>query len=190
MAASKRNDTQIIEDRALIADMAIRNMTLRQMAMILNTREGVKYHLSFQQVDYDLKKIQEIWIKESMVKIELGLMHEIRKLDKIETECWQAWEESKHGRRSTRLGGGYVDKKSGEEIGGSLIERRIETSTGDVRYLVMIERCITKRAELLGIVSPKVPEGGMNIDNAIILMEKDTILQEIAKVCRKPLLIS
>lgn len=183
MPKNKRNETEILIDRAAIADMLLRNMSLRAIADELNRRNEGRYSITFQQVYYDVKKMQQEWYQESQDLIEQGIVREIKKLDKIEAECWEAWELSKKGSRSTIIQGGFMGE-DGKEIAGNVVNRKLDSSTGDVKYLVMIERCIVRRAELLGVMFPPKKEDGsnLNIDNAIILMEKKEIEEEIKKL--------
>lgn len=183
MAANKRNETEILIDRAAITDMLLRNMSLRAIADELNKRNEGRYTITFNQVYYDVKKLQQEWYRESQDLIEQGIVREIKKLDKIEAECWEAWEQSKKGQRSTVIQGGFVGE-DGKEIAGNVVNRKLDSSTGDVRYLVMIERCIVRRSELLGVMFPPKKDDGtnLNIDNAIILMEKKQIEEEISKL--------
>lgn len=183
MARAKRNETELLLDRVAITDMLLRNMSLRAIAEELNKRNEGRYTITFQQVYYDVKKLQQEWYQESQDLIEQGIVREIKKLDKIEAECWEAWEQSKKGQRSTVIQGGFVGE-DGKEIAGNVVNRKLDSSTGDVRYLVMIERCIVRRSELLGVMFPPKKEDGTNmtIDNAIILMEKKEIEDEIKKL--------
>lgn len=187
MARKKRNETELLIDRVAIADMLIRNMSLRQIAQELNKRNEGRYELTFTQVYYDVKKMQAEWYQESQDLIEQGIVREIKKLDKIEAECWEAWEQSKKGSRSTVIAGGFIGD-DGKEIAGNVVNRKLDSNTGDVRYLMMIERCIVRRSELLGVMFPQKKEDGsnLNIDNAIVLMEKNQLLDEINKLCSKP----
>ena len=191
MAGKKRNETELLLDRVVITDMLLRNSSLRQIAEKLNENNVGRYTVTFQQVWYDVKKLQKEWYQESQDLIEQGIVREIKKLDKIEAECWDAWEKSKRGKRSTIMEGGFVDAE-GKETAGSIVNRKLDSSSGDVRFLVMIERCIVRRSELLGVMFPSKKEDGsnLNIDNAIVLMEKNQIIEEINKLCSKPKLLS
>lgn len=190
MSSKKRSKNNILADRVIITDCLLRNMTLREIAQRLNEKNEGRYELSFQQVWYDVKKLQKEWYQESQDFIEQGIVRELKKLDKIEAECWDAWEISKKGKRSTVIAGGYVEP-DGKEIAGNVINRKLDSDSGDVRYLVMIERCIVRRAELLGVMFPKKEDGGnINIDNALMLMEKNQIVEEINRLCSKPKLPS
>jgi len=191
MSRKKRNETELLIDRAAITDMLLRNMSLRQIAGELNKRNEGRYEITFQQVYYDVKKLQLEWYQEAQDLIEQGIVREIKKLDKIEAECWEAWEKSKKGKRSTIMEGGFVDAE-GKETAGNIVNRKFDSSTGEVKYLEMIERCIVRRAELLGVVFPAKKEDGgqLNIDNAIMLMEKKQIEEEIQKLCLTPRLRS
>lgn len=190
MARPKRNETELLLDRVAITDMLLRNMSLRSIAAELNKRNEGRYEITFTQVYYDVKKLQAEWHQEAQDLIEQGIVREIKKLDKIEAECWEAWEKSKKGKRSTIMEGGFVDQE-GKETAGNIVNRKFDSNSGDVKYLEMIERCIVRRSELLGVMFPSKKEDGtnLNIDNAVILMEKKQIEDEIAKLCLRPRLL-
>lgn len=192
MARNKRNENEKLLDRVAITDMLLRNMSLRQIAEELNKKNEGRYEITFQQVYYDVKKLQQEWYQEAQELIEHGIVREIKKLDRIEAECWEAWEKSKKGKRSTIMQGGFVGE-DGKEIAGNIVNRKIDSSTGEVKYLEMIERCIIRRAELLGVIFPQKKDDGStggNIDNALILMEKKEIEDEIKRLCMTPRLRS
>lgn len=190
MARPKRTENEILIDRVAVTDMLLRNMSLRQIAEELNRRNEGRYELTFQQVHYDVKKLQQEWYQEAQENIEQGIVREIKKLDKIEAECWDAWEKSKKGKTSTIMEGNLVDNE-GKIIPGSVMNRKIDSSTGEVKYLEMIERCIVRRSELLGVIFPKKESGGLDnvIDNALMNMEKKQIEEEISRLCQKPKLL-
>lgn len=192
MARPKRNLTELLIDRVAITEMLLRNMSLRQIAEELNKRNEGRYEITFQQVFYDVKKLQAEWYQEAQELIEQGIVREIKKLDKIEAECWEAWEKSKKGKRSTIMQGGFVGE-DGKEIAGNIVNRKIDSSTGEVKYLEMIERCIIRRSELLGVIFPQKKDGdsgGGSVDNALMQMEKKEIEEEIKRLCTTPRLRS
>lgn len=154
--ANKRSEQEKENDRVLIASLFLQNYTMKGIADKVNEKNlqaGLGYTLSFQQIHADIKIIMDGWREERMTYIDERISIEIAKLDRIEAECWAAWEASKIGKLKTRVDGGTV--VDGRAIGGSVIDRTIETAVGDVRFLDRIQSCIDKRVELLGMSMPK-----------------------------------
>lgn len=156
MAAPKRTKAQSARDAVVIADMFVQGYTMRQMAEKINEatrKQGLSHTITFQQVFYDVKKILRAWKDERNDMIDHLVEVEMAKLDKIEHECWLAWEASKSGRLRTHVQGGVI--VAGAMQGGQVVDRIIESSVGDVRFLDRIQACVERRIELLGLAKPK-----------------------------------
>jgi len=156
MAAPKRSTGQVEADRLLVAELFVQNYSFREITAKVNERaahEKWGYSISLTQVFYDIKKLLGEWKEQRNDFIENHITIELAKLDKIEKECWEAWHASKQGRLKTRVDGG-VTMQDGSTKGGSVIDRTLETSVGDVRFLDRIQGCIDKRIDLLGLAAP------------------------------------
>lgn len=101
--------------------------------------------ISQQQVSYDLKLLQKRWYQESIADIDQRKAIELQRIDKIECECWEAYERSKQPREVTvteATKGPYATRKA---------TRRLEGQVGDPRFLERIQKCIDQRCQILGI---------------------------------------
>lgn len=191
MAANKRTDKQIQDDRVYIAQQLVKGLTVREICVMLN-EENVKkdktYSIVHSMVHYDIKAILSEWRDERKDMIDLVIDRELRKLDVIEYECWKAWEKSKGGKRITRISGGAT---SGESIGGGTIkERTIEETFGDPRFFEKILTCMDRRKELLGYAAPKKVEFSGSVGVGITPMDEESIEREKARIYGNILKIS
>lgn len=175
MAAKKRTISQTQQDAILITDLFVKNTPLREITIKVNERsreQGFGYEISLEQVFYDVKKILAEWKKDRHEMIDNMVEIELAKLDKIETECWVAFEGSKNGKLKTRIEGGIV-LPDGSISKGNVIDRTIETSVGDVRFLDRIQACIEKRIEILGLSKPKKIQLSNDPDNPLTLSDAE-----------------
>lgn len=153
--APKRSEQQKESDRAFIAGEIVKCTQIREIARKLNERniaENRGYTLHHTQIFWDLKIIYKEWKEQRSEFIEEKIELELAKLDKIEMECWEAWERSKEGRRKTVIDGGEINQPG--MPGGKLREREVETTFGDTRFLDIIQKCMERRASLLGLNAP------------------------------------
>lgn len=151
----KRTVEQREADKRFCADLFVKGYSYRQIAERLNeyNREnGLTYEVSYKTVFTDINQVLAEWKKERFECIDNYIQLELRKLDKIETELWQAWENSKGSKRKTKIKGGNI--KDGITQGGELAERTLETTDGDPRYLDLLLKVQERRAKLLGYNAP------------------------------------
>ena len=153
----KRDEEQKESDRVFIASKMIRSVPVREIMDLLedhNKALGLEYkdgssRLSRQQIWNDTKIILKQWRAEREEFLDDRMDFELKKIDAIEEALWEAWEKSKEGKRKTRIDGGVVDS-SGKSLGGNILDRTLESSPGDSKYMERIQWCIDKRLEILG----------------------------------------
>ncbi len=185
MAANKRTDKQIEEDKLFISKELVKSTPYRKIAELLNAANkeaGKDYTLVYSQIAYDVKKILQDWREERKETIDLVVDRELRKLDVIEAECWAAWEKSKGGKRTTKINGGSTD--GGTVAGGSIKERSIEETFGDVRFLDKVMSCMDRRKELLGYAAPKKVEFSGSVGVGVTPMSEEDIEKEKARILK------
>lgn len=155
----RRTPQQMEHDRSFISKYYLRGYSYRDIAKIIN-EELIKieagYALTEASVYNDIKIIQIEWKRERFESIEEYMQMELRKLDKIETELWEAWEVSKRGKRRIKIRGGQLN--NGEGDGGTLQNRVAESSAGDPKFLDLLLEVQNRRAKLLGYDIPLKPQ--------------------------------
>ena len=116
---------------------------------------GQQIGVSQQTVSNDLKAIQNQWRNSSVRDFDAVRDKELEKLDRIERECWAAWERSQKPAQSAVVSNGGDRQKT---------QKTVKEQHGDPRYLEQILKCISSRRALLGLdapvrVAPTSPDG-------------------------------
>ena len=110
------------------------------------------YSITNAQVGYDLAKARARWQEQTAIALDEAKQRELERLDLVEREYWEQFEESK------------LDRKGG-------------TKAGDPLYLQGIERCVELRMKLLGLEAPKQTHISGRLD-----IEHSAKLSVLAKV--------
>jgi predicted transcriptional regulator len=165
--AEKRNDDQIKVDRQKIAALLVRGWSQKQIADELSMTQAM--------VCRDVKALRAEWIEETKIDMSEALATELARIDNIEREAWEAWEESKKPAK--------VESQSVTEGQAQKVSVRRQHRTGDKRYMDIIMWCAEHRAKLLGLVKNKVAVGG-DPDNPIrhIHSAEDLTDDELAQI--------
>jgi len=183
MAANKRNDKQKSQDRTLIANWMVQNKTVRKIQELLNENnleKGKGYTLSLGQIAADMKIVLKEWQDERKEFIDFVVDRELKKLDIIEAECWEAWDKSKQGKKTTKFSGGQITNTS--VSGGKIKERSLEETSGEVKYLDKIFDCMDRRKDLLGYAAAKKVEFSGSIGVGVTPMSEDEIEKEKERI--------
>lgn len=179
MAENFRTEFQIERDRREIADLYARKgrtLSHQRIAEILNERRQkewfeaaardsdapVPYELSRQMITYDIAAIRREWRKYITAKIDDYIAEQLRKIDEAEAAAWEGWERSIRVAKSTVTKKLAVDRRgifymndTGEKQ--AIIAEQItknEEQAGEPQFLLVILKCVEKRAELLGLNKP------------------------------------
>lgn len=140
MAATVSQTDQRRLRRQQAASLWLRGVPQTQIA----TQLGV----SSQTIARDLRVIRQEWVQTRVTDWEMAREIELRKLDALEREAWEAWDRSQRHAETNKVSGSGADlgeKRRGEKISHS--------RTGDAKYLDVVARCIDRRCALLGINS-------------------------------------
>lgn len=151
----KRTVEQREADKRFCAELFVKGYAYRTIADRLNEynhENGLEYSVTYKTVFMDIQQVLIEWKKERFKDIDNYMQLELKKLDKMEVELWQAWENSKGSKRKTKIKGGEIN--SGIASGGELAERTLETTDGDPRYLDLLLKVQERRAKLLGYNAP------------------------------------
>jgi len=178
-AITKRTPEQLERDRMFCADLYTRGYTFREIGYKLNLdleARGMGYSVTFQMVWGDIKKILIEWKRDRKETIDQFMLLEIKKLDKMEVELWDAWEQSKSGKRKTKIKGGTVER--GNVTGGTLDNRTTETTSGNPRYMDLLLTLADRRAKLLGWDAPIRVNLTGNVDT-VTRYDTDSIPDEL-----------
>lgn len=147
MPRSRAQRVEVEQRRELVARLYITGLTQAEI--------GRRCNVGQRQISKDLAVIRRNWLESSIRNFDELRGEQLAKIDKLESEYWDAWERSKA--ESVR--------KTAERSDGK--DRAVvvtEAQHGDPRYLAGIERCIAQRCKLLGLdaptkIAPTTPDG-------------------------------
>ena len=164
---SAQNQLRIESRRTHIAELIAEGVVNQvQITKLLGSRWGIK--ISRGIVQKDIRHIREEWRKLRVQDADVYLGRELAKIDRVEAEAWKAWHDSRK-RHVTDKEKSTDHTKIGQ---GKEIEKIRKDSTGDPRYLDIVQSCIDKRCKLLGL---QIPEGSNSI-NVMIQNHKTTVV--------------
>lgn len=156
----RRSPEQRENDLVFCTDLFLKGYSYRQISDLLNKRNakmGLDYAIvPPMRVYKDLKQLLINWKREHEENIDLYITKELSKLDKIESELWDAWERSKK-RIVSKI------RQSG------LKTERSETFAGNPRYLDLVLSVQQRRAKLLGLDAPvkvDMPNVNVSVDSS------------------------
>lgn len=122
-----------LERRRKVAQLYLQRMTQTEIAQRLGVKQPV--------VSRDLRRIEREWSESASGDFAAARNAELRKLDLLERELWEAWERSKkEGRRTAQF-----TKNDGKETTRSGIVQH----PGDPKYLDLIHKNTALRRALL-----------------------------------------
>lgn len=158
----KRTTEQRETDFVFCSDLFLRGHTYREISSRLNehnAKSGRAYTITAQAIYKDMQKLLIEWKKERMTNIDDYVTQELRKLDKMEVELWNAWEESKTGKRREKNRTSAKPRKvlTEEEKTADYYgydETATESSAGNPRFLDLLLNVQQRRAKLLGYDAP------------------------------------
>lgn len=154
-SSKKRTKDQKEADINFCIDLFIKNYSYAKITEKLNERNqknGLGYSLTIRTVWMDIKSVLDEWRKNNYNDIDAYIHIELKKLDKIENELWEAWDKSKSISKRTKIKGGILD---GNHIkGGEIESRQLDDNNGDPRYLELLLKVQERRARLLGYERP------------------------------------
>jgi predicted transcriptional regulator len=137
MAATKRNDLQIVKDRVRISELYLSGKSQAHIASELG--------LTQQMVSYDLSELRRSWTDRAVNALEAARAEELAKIDNLEREYWDAWQSSKKEGVETSVENTTGDKaitKAGQRKKGR---------DGNPAFLQGVQWCIDRRCKLQGL---------------------------------------
>ena len=180
--ANKRTPAQRVADLQFIEKHALRGHTLRQIAALLAKERP--YVISHAQIGADLKKLKKLWLDDAKDMVGVEKDRELRKLDTLEIEAWDAWDRSKLATTRSTLTKkqAAAAAKTGEAAptpaapGSTETKSAVQVSqVGNPVFLDKILGVIDRRAKLLGLDAPTKSEltgaGGGPIFTASVALD-------------------
>lgn len=136
--AGRAKQVEMEQRRITVAKLYTQAIPIAAIALQLGT--------SRETIDRDLAAIRLEW-REHRLK-EYGDLKELelQKIDRSESEAWDAWQNSK---KSTR----HRKRRTGPD--GTVLETQYTSNAGNPRFLEIVLRCVERRAKILGLDAPE-----------------------------------
>lgn len=154
MPVSKNKTIEIARRRALVAEMYIRKMYQHDIAAELGVTRRT--------IINDLQALQKEWQESAAVNIAESKAEQLAKIDELERQAWDAWEQSKGERKISRIRGapGKADDSK-----PNILEKTVTTEerTGNIVYWNAVLDCIKERCKILGLNAPEQHEHNTKI---------------------------
>ncbi len=152
----KRTLTEREADLVLIARWYLEGLNHYQIADRLSRLRG--YEITRRQVEASVHDLYRRWRLSYLSDINTLKVRELARIDKLESEYWDAWEKSKREleeEESTRVEdvhGGEAERGSGLQSykREKVVRRRMERDPND-KFLQGVQWCIEKRCQIFGL---------------------------------------
>jgi len=164
MSAPKRTDTEVMRDRAIVAELYVMRFPLVEILRRINEGKPKERQISFSQLQKDLLVIRREWQARKRETIDVYLNEILDVLDITHREAYAEWIRSKldHTRKQqkavTEPSKGKDNKKSKSTVRNEA-SLMTEGQTGDPRYLQIVLQAIERKCKLLGLDAPTKLEG-------------------------------
>lgn len=154
----KRTIAEIERDRQFIARLYLEGKNQLEITDALNDERD--YDLTSATISREISAILKRWRYSAIKDMETLVARELERLAKLENEYWEAWARSIHDQEVVELydyekeaGEGEKEYKRGRGRPSTNLKskRVIKGTSGDVEFLMGIERCIQLRMRLLGL---------------------------------------
>lgn len=155
----------IAERRTRATDLYLKGHPQYKIAEILGVAKST--------ITSDIQAVRKEWQKERLDDFFSARMRELKKLDALENEAWEAWRRSQRNavKRKVKQKENEADER----------ETTTEPQVGDPRFLQVIRDCVERRCKLLGLDSPErapVDETGETVRPQIVVDVVQQMLQE------------
>ncbi len=142
MGRSSHTRTEIAARRERVAALYLQGKS--QYAI------GRELGLTQTNVSRDLDAIRQVWLANAVRDYGERQAEELAKCDRLEAEAWEAWERSKQPAETTT-----AERVTLDGTDRTKAAKRTEGRDGNPTFLTVVERCIAKRCEILGLDAPK-----------------------------------
>ena len=169
MPVSRAKKMEVMGRREKVADLYIQGHTQAAIATQLGVVQSI--------VSGDLQVVRQQWLESSVRNFDLARAEQLLKLDRVESEAWEAWERSKKPSSTATISEGENKKQS---------KRTIKQKDGDPRFLHIVGACVVQRRAILGLdMLSQVKEG--ESDGAVTLeVRRNRILALVDSLTVKP----
>jgi len=105
-----------------------------------------RLRVSLRTITRDLAAIRKEWLASRLRDYDEAQEVELRKIDYLEREAWEAWDRSQLPTQTSKISGSGEDLKESRRG-----EKSSRSQFGASKFLEIIARCIDRRCAILGI---------------------------------------
>jgi DNA-binding CsgD family transcriptional regulator len=153
-AQGSRTKTQVLADRERVAALYLKGMTMVKI--------GDELGISTATVHRDLKAIQELWLRSSLLSFDAIKARELARIDEIEKEAWEAWKVSRgqHQRTQTKRVVGQDQPTRTNPTPRELPIKteanvtRVDARDGNPEFLRTMQWAVEQRCKIFGLYAP------------------------------------
>jgi hypothetical protein len=154
MTAPKRTRGQRERDRSLVARLYLQGETQQAIADAINDRyanQEIEVKLSRITIRNDIEWVRKQWLESSLVDIDEAKAVELAKIDRLEVEYWDAWQQSKKD-AETRI----AEQSKGGKFGDTTkaVSKKVG-QVGNHKFLQGVQWCIEQRVKIFGMHAPQ-----------------------------------
>lgn len=133
-------ETEFENTLAHIAELYVKSMALRDIAQTCHIAVASLH-------DVYLPALRARWREHADIDFAERVALDLAKLDQLEREYWRGWERSLQKKATQKQSGRVQNKK---DLHATEFEATTEELTGDPRFLDGIQKCLERRAKLIG----------------------------------------
>lgn len=171
-------EVTLADRRRRVAELYLRGKYQSEIASELGVSQPT--------ISRDLYYLQREWLKSALVDVSERKAAELKRIDQLEREYWDAWKKSQEDAVT------LVEEKnmSGRDKKSAVMTKKEQEKrigqVGDPAYLRGVQWCIHKRCELLGLDAPKqgkvdLSTGGKPIDLTLLSDDQLKRLEDIIR---------
>jgi len=122
------------------------------------------------QITYDMKILMARWRKDASAAIDERKAREIEKIDQLEREYWQSWEQSIASAVKVSK-----EKSIGNEV--VTVKQEVTKASGDPRFLQGVQWCIDQRCKIFGLYQA----GPVILGDQYVAIKNETTILNLPK---------
>jgi hypothetical protein len=160
-----RTGDQLSQDDEVIMELYLEGCSVLKILSQFKERSGRDYTPSYDDIAQALTRILKYWADQTVKKYDAYVNKELAKLDKLEMEYWEAWEESKKeltGVEQRKTPAGKVVNKAWKRSSGG----------GNPKFLDGVGKCIAQRLAIMRPIFAHMEAGsqqGLTMQELLLL---------------------
>lgn len=147
---------------AVVAELWLKGYSIKRIALSVE--------MNHRQVRELVLKSKAIWIKRKELALTDVVAEQLRRVDLIEMNAWEAWERSQQE---------HVETKVQSTKDGTFKTRTTKTAVGDPRFLDAALKCVEQRCKLLGVYKPPEERAEMTVWGVTVVVDNPEQAEEI-----------